>query len=352
MLSIRSITAIGVLLVCFARATDAAETVIDVSFDDTSAAVSDRAQPLHIVTARPISQAYSTGGLYLLSGFAPSDGLFAETNQEMIDRPWIEQPWRFCSAFACAGAGTFWVGRNWDNQNVGSILVSLYSPPSGHRSVCLSRAIDIGFGENLDLAGMIRSDYGGRFDVAPFYAVEGMNDAGLVVITTGINTIPVHATPEKRPLFITYLIRQMLDRCGTVAEAVALADRFTPFDLDTNSLSCHLLIADKSGASVVLEHDGHKWASFAPEGSFQIMTNKPLLGLSDTDLKSICWRYRSLAEDLDSLGTGLTRTRAHEMLHRVEQSGTTWSAVYDPAERCLYLSVYQDWDRIYRLALP
>jgi len=68
-------------------------------------------------------------GLYLLTHYGEREGIFQKENQEAIDNPLINQTWRYCSVFSTTTENSVIMGRNWDNQNVGSIIISLYHPP-------------------------------------------------------------------------------------------------------------------------------------------------------------------------------------------------------------------------------
>jgi penicillin V acylase-like amidase (Ntn superfamily) len=51
-------------------------------------------------------------------------------------------------------------------------------------------------------------------------------------------------------------MRKILDGTKTVDEALALAQKYIPFDLDKNSPNAHFQVVDASGRSVILEYDG------------------------------------------------------------------------------------------------
>lgn len=63
-----------------------------------------------------------------------------------MDSPVLYETWRHCSVSSSRTGGAVTMGRNWDNQNVGSVIVSLSRPEDGYASVSFSRPIDIGFG--------------------------------------------------------------------------------------------------------------------------------------------------------------------------------------------------------------
>jgi hypothetical protein len=155
--------------------------------------------------------------------------------------------------------------------------------------------------------------------------------------------------PGKQRVFDPYLIRMILDNAKTVDEAVALAEKYIPFDLDENSLNAHFYVVDGSGRSVILEYDGEIWRKIPGERSWQVLTNKPVYGVPDATLREKCWRYKSISETLEKTAGNVDWRAGLKILRDVSQNGTTWSVVYSPPARDLSFSVYQKWDVIYHL---
>jgi hypothetical protein len=83
----------------------------------------------------------------------------------------------------------------------------MYYPENGFASVSFSRAIDLGFGENLDLKKFQSTPFGENLNLAPFYVMDGINKYGLFVAITGLKEKPVGNPDGKKKIFITYLIQ-------------------------------------------------------------------------------------------------------------------------------------------------
>jgi len=343
----------AILILLASGVISAQDKIINLQF--APAPVSDSATTIarpDIVKARGIDRDYSTGGLYLLSNFGDNDELFQKENQKAIDDPFINHSWRYCSVFRATANDSVLLGRNWDNQNVGSILVSLYRPPQGYASISFSRAIDLGFGENLDLAEFVTTPLGTPLLLAPFYAMDGINNQGLIATVTGVRQTTHKNNGDKRPIFVTFLIRKILDQTKTVDEAIALAQKYVPFDLDSTSLNSHILVADATGKSAVLEYEQDQWRVFYGGTSRQIMTNKPIYNVPEADLRDQCWRYKSISESLDNAGGVIDWRAGLKILRDVSQMGTTWSVIYTVPAKELYFSVFQKWGEIYHIKLP
>jgi len=324
---------------------------IDVSFAKIQGKDTDHEKTLKsIVTVRDISEQYATGGLYLITHYGNLDGLFQKENQKLIDYPWMDQTWRFCSIFSTkTSENGVVIGRNWDNQNVGSIIVNHYKPDDGYASVSFSRAIDMGFPMNVGLDDMARSPFGKKLLVAPFYAYDGMNEHGLCAMVTGINSVKVSPEEGKESLFIGYIVRKLLDHTKTVDEAINLVENYIPFDLTLNEINCHFFVSDASGKSVILEYQDSEWKMSYPAKNWQVMTNNVVSNVPDTLLRKKCWRYGTISALLDKTKGNVSWNEGMQVLKDVSQDGTTWSVIYLPNSSELYFSVYQSWDKIYHI---
>ncbi len=331
----------------------AQDKIIDLKFGQPPVSDSDLSRTLQsLVKVRDISETYSTGGLYLMTHYGNREELFHKENQELINNPVRNQTWRYCSLFSTTTDNSVIMGRNWDNQNVGSIIVSLYHPPKGYSSISFSRALDMGFPLNLDLDQIKSSEFGNKLLLAPFYAADGINERGLAVTIAGVKETTVRLKSGKEMVSATFLIRKILDQTKNAEEAANLVEKYIPFLLDKNSFAGHFLIADSSGRSVILEYVEDQWRKIYGDKSWQVLTNKPVYNVSDENLKEKCWRYRSISETLENKKGNVDWRAGMKILQDVTQKGTTWSVIYSPPTKELYFSVYQNWEDIYHLIMP
>jgi hypothetical protein len=291
-------------------------------------------------------------GLYLMTHYGDHEEHFISENQAMIVRPLIEQPWRYCSVFSYGNKEHMIVGRNWDNENVGSIIVNLYLPEKGYSSISFSRSIDMNIPHNIDLVDFRNHPVAKKLLVAPFYAFDGINEHGLVVSVAGVKQESVHPRSEKELIYVPFLVRKILDRAKDVEEAVKLAENFIPFDLDHHSLNTHFFVADESGRSVILEYVDDEWKKFSNQKPWQVLENRPIHDMTDEELRARGWRHRKMSEALEKAETVLDWQGGLAILEDVAQKGTSWSVVYSPTEKDLYFTVYQDWDTVYHLEMP
>jgi len=339
-----------ILLFIISGVVSAQDKIIDLKFKQSSVSDMDVFRTLQsLVKVRGINETYSTGGLYLMTHYGDREELFRKENQALIDNPFINQSWRYCSVFSAAAENSVIMGRNWDNQNVGSIIISLYHPPGKYSSISFSRAIEMGFPLNVDLEDFKSSELGAKLLLAPFYAMDGINEHGLTAAVAGVKDTSVKPKSGKELLFISFLIRKILDQTKNVEEAVNLVEKYIPFLLDKNSLQGHLFIADSSGRSVILEYIEDQWKKISEDKSWLVLTNRLVYKVPDADLRKKCWRYRSMSETLENTNGNVDWKAGLEILQDVKQKGTTWAVVYSPTTKDLYFSVYQKWDMIYHL---
>jgi hypothetical protein len=322
--------------------------VIDLRFEQSLVSDSDTSRTMESLIRVQGTGQFVQDGLYLMTHYGDREEIFRQENQNAIDNPLIDQTWRHCSIFSWASENSVLMGRNWDNQNVGSIIINLYNPPEGYSSISFCRSIDMGFGHK-DLEQHKSSVLGHKLLSAPFHATDGINEHGLAVSVAGVQQTTHNPEPGRELIFITFLVRKILDQARTIEEAADLVEGYIPFDLDKNTLCTHFFVVDSSGRSVVLEYVEDQWRRIYGNASWQVLTNKPVYDVPDAVLRERCWRYQSISESIEDATGNMDWQAAMKILKDVTQKGTTWAVVYSPTSRDLYFSVYQDWDTIYHL---
>lgn len=325
--------------------------IIDLKFEQPPVSDSDTSRTLQSLVKVQGTGQFCEDGLYLMTHFGDREDIFQKENQEMIDNPLIHKTWRHCSLFSWTDENSVLMARNWDNQNVGSIIISLYQPPDGYVSISFARSISMGFGHK-DLEQHTSSIFGHKLLLAPFYAFDGINEHGLAVGVAVVQQTTVKPKSGKELVFITFLMRKILDQTRNIDEAVNLVESYIPFDVDKSSLSSHIFVVDASGGSVILEYIDDQWKRIYGDKSWQVLTTKPVYNVSDAVLREKCWRHRSMSETLEKIEGNVDWKDGMNILQDVTQKGTTWSIVYSLKTRELYFSVYQDWDKTYHLRMP
>jgi penicillin V acylase-like amidase (Ntn superfamily) len=168
-------------------------------------------------------------------------------------------------------------------------------------------------------------------------------------MVTGINSVQVSPDKNKGSLFIGYIVRKLLDHSRTVDEALKLVQNIIPFDITPTEINTHFLVSDATGKSVILEFQDNEWKKSFPNRKWQIMTNKTIFNIPETQLQEKCWRYKKISASLDKSNGNVNWNEGIHILKDVSQEGTTWSVIYLPNSSDIYFSVYQTWDKIYHL---
>jgi hypothetical protein len=291
--------------------------------------------------------------LFMMTYYGDYDLLLDETNERIIKDGTqavkrLEGEGRGCSMFAALGDLPLY-GRNFDNPDCG-VLVSMYRPSDGFASVGFSRMNDFGFDENEDPTSLPLNKRELLLN-APFFTPDGMNECGVAVALAALRSTRICLAKNKKSLFITCLVREILDHARNIDESVSIIKKYNVFDNDINTVSHHLLISDASGRSAIVEYSEDEWRVMSNEEPWQVIANSPLYNISEESRKSDCWRYKILYEKLEKVNGNITWEEGMELLESVSVKGTQWSTICDLKRREIYISLYRDFNRIKKIKL-
>ena len=158
-----------------------------------------------------------------------------------------------CASFtATAADGDALFARNYDFSKTNTMIVKTEATEGRHATIS---SVDLQFlGIDVD------QDLGGLMDkliclAAPYAPLDGINDAGvscgIYMTYQGDETVATDQDTDKPDMTSTTLLRMILDYADNVEEAVEIA---SSYDLhDSANTSYHYMVADASGASVILE---------------------------------------------------------------------------------------------------
>jgi hypothetical protein len=255
-----------------------------------------------------------------------------------------------CSLFAALGDADAPVfGRNFD-WVYSPLLIVFLVPESGNRSIM-----------SVDLAYLVEEEIFDRLDAAagpdllsllnaPFIPFDGMNEHGLAIGMASVDYdcgYPVD--PGNRDVGDLLLMREVLEGCATVEEAIAFLDGVNP--VNQGGPKMHYLIADATPAAALIEYDdGDMHVLRAGETPWQLGTNFPVL-LAEGGPQGHCWRYDTIERTLHGVGGRLGPGDGMSLLEAVSTEMTQWSLAYAIAERHVYLSVGRSYDTVFDIAL-
>jgi hypothetical protein len=268
-----------------------------------------------------------------------------------------------CSMFSYFdGDGGSILGRNFDNRFT-EVIVGLFFPDSGYVSIGFVPLMEFGMGREL----MFDPDNVHHRQAVlhgPGATIEGMNEKGVVVGLASLDRRKVTQEEGKESRFLIHLVREILDHAGSVDEAVGIARRYNVFDNGTDVITHHILISGPGGRSIVLEWVDGSMNVIESGGGRQIVTNSNLLGVTENDRRRSCGRYKAIHKKLEkyegpmSWQDGmdiLAEARQRSVTYRLEGEkitvSTQWSAVFDAASGEIFISMYRDLSKIYRIKL-
>lgn len=163
-----------------------------------------------------------------------------------------------CSTIAVQNAGgEVLFGRNFDWNSCDAMIVISY-PENAYASVSTVNMDFIRQGTG-GAAGLVLKADEVRTVAALYAPLDGMNEKGLAVSVNMIqDSATINQDTEKPDITTTTAIRLLLDKAGTVEEALELLGQY---DMHASmGMMVHLAIADALGNSVVVEYIGNKMA--------------------------------------------------------------------------------------------
>lgn len=145
----------------------------------------------------------------------------------------------------------------------------------------------------------------------------------------------------------------MLDYADTVDEAIEL---LVDYNVDFGGgPPIHYLVADASGASVIIEFLDDKMRVLRSDQRFQVSTNFLLFPKPPQNSRTGCWRYNRTFETLSRAEGDFSSEKSMDLLRSVSQTGehpTIWSCLYDLSVRDVRIVMGRDYGRVHRLNLP
>jgi len=234
-----------------------------------------------------------------------------------------------CSLFAALGApeGRLF-GRNFDWRYSPALLLFSDRPAAGgYASVSMVDIAYLGFDDrSVDLTTLPLTERRGLLD-APSWPFDGMNEAGVAVGMAAVPSADERHDPGKPTVDSLEVMRAILDRAGSVDEAVAILGQYN-IDWEGGP-PLHYLVADRSGRAALVEFYGGAIIVLPNTGPWHAATNFTRSAVAG-DAAGQCHRYETLVRRLTDAGGALNPRAALDLLQAVAQteSATQWSVVY------------------------
>lgn len=236
-----------------------------------------------------------------------------------------------CTAFVTKNsAGEIVYGRNFDFEYAPSL--QLYTrPKNGYASVSTVNLAFAGYSkDNLPHARKLDSFL---TLAAPFLPFDGMNEKGVAIALLAVPEAHPKYEPDRVMLNTTTVIRLVLDKAATVDEAIELMRQYNIYF--SADVTCHYLIADASGRSVIVEYYDDDLQVIDTDRTYQIASNYiAYQGLNIGEGFTEFERYDIACETIEANGCVLDEPDAVELLARIGvRDGDTdklqWTAIYN-----------------------
>jgi hypothetical protein len=232
-----------------------------------------------------------------------------------------------CTVFAAmTGPDGPLLGRNFDFFHRAGMLL-LTEPPDGFSSLSMVDLHYCGFAGGVTLREVqAQSD---RLRQAPYVPFDGVNEKGVAIGLMAVPSAQPPFDPAKASLYDLALIRLVLDQAESAEHAVTL---LRGYNYRAGDYPVHFLIADPSGAAVIVEYVGGDIKLTRNTGPYLVATNFVVYG-SGAPAEAPCTRYRTAYATLSQHAGRLSMLEAMDTLATVRQDITMWSVVYSLQNR-------------------
>jgi hypothetical protein len=237
-----------------------------------------------------------------------------------------------CTCFsAIAASGNRVMGRNYDWQDH-PVLVLITKPVGGYASISV---VDISFLGYSSVNDPLRNP--ARLVDAPSLPCDGMNERGLAVGMMAVDEAKSASDPGMPVIGALGLVRVLLDKAATLEEALALMGKYQV--VFEGGPPIHYFVADRSGASAVVEYFKGQFRVFRAERPWQVSTNFIFAKTPEVVRPALCWRYGRAADRLSKTDGRLDATGVFGLLEAVSEPSTGWSSSYDLTRTRLELAL-------------
>lgn len=296
--------------------------------------------------------------LYSITIYGDYSEVLEEVNNRFVNNaasPREISPPKQCSLFSAFGdSRPYFMGRSYDNP-VGwncLTLVLRTSSPDGHSTISLNRMRDYGFHPNTDFNQVPFIEKTRIFE-AVFFTPDGINEHGVSAGCAGVEVQHFIPDPGKQSIWLTYLIRKIIDHTRNIDEVVKLVRKYNIFESSLDSCATHFLAADSSGRSLILELDNGEWQVSLNDRPYQVITNSPSFNVPIDSQIAACWRFEIIYPALEEAQGNISLDEAMNILERIKFAppGTQWSSLYNLNQKKMSIALNCNFDYIYHFTL-
>lgn len=255
-----------------------------------------------------------------------------------------------CTAFVSRNEeGDIIYARNFDFVYAPFLQVCT-DPDNGYASVSTVNLSFAGYGkDNLPSSGISINNFLAL--AAPYLPFDGMNEKGVCIALLAVPEVQVIDDPNKITLNTTTAIRLVLDKAASADEAVELLKKYNIYF--SGDITCHFLIADATGKSVIVEYYNGGLQVVESDTDYQIASNFIAYnGLNIGEGYTEFDRYNAVEEVLRNNNV-ITMEECENLLNTIgvydgETDKLQWSVVYNLTDKTGRIWPHRDagesWD--------
>ena len=288
-----------------------------------------------------------------------------------------------CSAFACpdASTGDFLMGRNFDfnhinkktNERIMIPLIAVHTAPAGgKKSVSFVDGQFVGYKSGFFTDGV--SDLS-MLMALPYLLLDGINEDGFAVSVLKLDGKPTRQEENagNKKIFTTVAMRMLLDRAGTVNEAVKMLENYNMWMDEDTTASYHFFMADATGDYAIVEYTNpdiqafpNKMEVLRGNDTLRYTTNfyvSPTMANTPNGFNSNHGKYRYdilksyLAKNnyqvaSETEGMGLLKSVAQGPEDSKLSTGfTQWSEIYNLSKKKVTMSILREFDKKFEFGI-
>lgn len=287
-----------------------------------------------------------------------------------------------CSVFACTDktTGHQLMGRNFDFNHLDAttkerimipVIAVHTAPAGGKKSVSFVDGQFVGYKSGFYTDG--KSDLS-MLMALPYLMLDGINEDGFAISVLKLDGKPTCQQAEgKKTIFTTVAMRMLLDRAGTVKEAIEMLKQYNmSMDKDPKA-SYHFFMADATGDYAIVEYTNpdlslnpDKMEVLTGNDTLRCVTNfyvSPTMANTDHGFNKSSHgmeRYKILRKNLSQYAYNLNATQGMDLLTQVAQGPeesflstgfTQWSEIYNLNKKKVTMSILREFGKTFEFGM-
>ena len=287
-----------------------------------------------------------------------------------------------CSVFACPDktTGHQLMGRNFDFNHLDAttkerimipVIAVHTAPAGGKKSVSFVDGQFVGYKSGFYTDG--KSDLS-MLMALPYLMLDGINEDGFAISVLKLDGKPTCQQAEgKKTIFTTVAMRMLLDRAGTVKEAIEMLKQYNmSMDKDPKA-SYHFFMADATGDYAIVEYTNpdlslnpDKMEVLTGNDTLRCVANfyvSPTMANTDHGFNKSSHgmeRYKILRKNLLQYAYNLNATQGMDLLTQVAQGPeesflstgfTQWSEIYNLNKKKVTMSILREFGKTFEFGM-